>query len=483
MNNLQLFVKNTISLSAARLVGMVGSTVFVVYAARHLGALGYGRYSFVIVFISYFSFLSEFGLDWVVVRDVATDKARLKVYMAGTVLLRGCASLLAMVLAWGSIIFLQKPELLPLVFIASGSLITSSLAGIFNSAFQAFERMEYVALIDVPYAVVRPALSIIVLACWGDLTALFLSQLTVDILRTLGVLAVYVTKIGKISVHWDGVLLKHLIKSASPLMLWRLLTLVEQRINFLLLAFFVGEIAVGWYAPPSRLIDMVGLLTLAAADALLPLLSRLFVDSRERFLAAAERVLRYIVIVFVPLALGISILARELVLWLFGAEYLNSVPVLQYLAWVMLLLTCSFLFGTMLLAMREWKAGAMLKLVAAVTAVASGLVLVPINQHVGAAQAFLLTEAVNTVVPLAYLVVRLKWSPTRMAGIGLVRLTALIAAIGAFLYIFRTVNQAILIPSSIAAYIVGVYFLGIVTQDEVNAVKQMLPWRLKRIEG
>lgn len=457
------------------MVGLVGSVVFVVYATRHLGVLGYGRYSFVIVFVSYFSFLSELGLDWVIVRDVSTDKSRTAAYMAGAVFLRGCASLLAMILVWSSaILLLHKPELLPLMFIASGSLLASSLAGIFNGAFQAFERMEYVALIDIPYSMIRPAVGIVVLATGGDLVALFFSQLLVDILRMLGTLWVYATKVGKISVRWDGGFLSHLLKSALPLMLWRLLTLVEQRIYILFLLFFAGESAVGWYSAPYKLVDMVGLLTLAAADAFLPLLSRLFVESRERFIKVAEKVLRYIVIIFVPLALGISMLAQPLVLWLFGNQYINSAPVLQYLGWLTFLLPCRFLLGTMLLAMRDWNIGAVLQGLAAIIAVTAGLMFIPINQYVGAAHAFVLTEAVMTLVPLVYLGLRLKWQPIRSVSVGWLKLGVLWVFMALVLYAFKTVNVVFLVSANIAGYAVGLYLLGVVTADELSAVRQGL---------
>lgn len=465
----------------AKLVGLVSSVLFSVYAARHLGVLGYGQYSFIIVFISYFSFLSEFGLDWVVTRNVATDRSRVKTFMAGAIPLRACTSLLAMVLAWGSFLFFGKPEQLPLVLIVSSSLITSSLTGIFYGAFQGFERMEYTALIDIPYSVVRSALSILVLACGGGLGTLFLCQLGVDVLRTFCAIAVYVTKIDKLSIHWGSAFLRHLTRSALPLMLWRLFTLVEQRIYYLLMAFFVGEIVIGWYAASARFVDMVSMLTVPAADALLPLLSRLFVESKERFLAAAIKVLRYTVIIFVPVAVGISILAQPLILWLYKIQYINSAPALQYLAWLALLLPCRCVLGTMLVAIRDWKVGALLQALAAIIALTSGLVLIPVYRHVGAAQAFLFTEAIMTLVSLAYLSFSLNWRPLGTAGMGWLKFIGLWTAVGLFLYLFRAVNIVFLIPLSMVGYIVGLFLLGAVTGAELSAVKQGLPRRLGRL--
>ena len=448
--------------------------MFIIYAARYLGASGYGRYSFVIVFISYFSFLSEFGLDWVIIRDVATDKTKVKTYMSGAILLRGCLSILAIALAWGSIFVLKKPTLLPLLLIASGSLITSSLTGIFNSAFQAFERMQYIAFIDIPYSVFRPALSIFVLASGGNLKALLICQLIVDVLRTLVGSILYLTKIANISICSDSALLKLLIKSSLPLMLWKLFTLAEQRINFLLLAFIAGEMAVGWYAAPLKLIDLVGLLILAAADALLPLLSRLFVDSKERFLQVVDDTLRYIMIIFFPIALGTFVLARPIILLLFGNQYVNSIQIFQYLAWLIFLLPSRFLLSTMLLAMRDWKVGAIMQAFAAIMAITSGMILISVNKHVGAAQAFLLTEIIITITLAVYLRSKISWQPIQTALKAWPKLLTLWTVFGFFLYMFKTVNLVFLIPSCILGYVAGVFFLRLITSKEVSNVKRLL---------
>lgn len=53
----------------------------VIFIARYLGDIGYGKYSFAVAFTALFSVLSDLGLSTLTIRDVAQDRSLANKYL------------------------------------------------------------------------------------------------------------------------------------------------------------------------------------------------------------------------------------------------------------------------------------------------------------------------------------------------------------------------------------------------------------------
>ena len=80
MNTVQTIAKNTGVLFAANIITNILSLILVIYIARYLGDVIYGKYSFALIFTGMFGVLTNLGLDPLIIREVAKDKSKASKY-------------------------------------------------------------------------------------------------------------------------------------------------------------------------------------------------------------------------------------------------------------------------------------------------------------------------------------------------------------------------------------------------------------------
>ena len=80
MNTVQTIAKNTGVLFVANIITSILSLILVIYIARYLGDVIYGKYSFALVFTGMFGVLTNLGMDQLIIREVARDKSKASKY-------------------------------------------------------------------------------------------------------------------------------------------------------------------------------------------------------------------------------------------------------------------------------------------------------------------------------------------------------------------------------------------------------------------
>ena len=111
----------------------------------------------------------------------------------------------------------------------------------------------------------------------------------------------------------------------------KLVVFFNQRTDQLLIGYFLGEVALGYYAIAHRILQvMTQLLIETIIQVALPTLSRLQNDS-QRFLDTLYRGTLFTSLIAFPVFLGVIILAPEIVTILFGEKWREAIPILQIL--------------------------------------------------------------------------------------------------------------------------------------------------------
>lgn len=133
---------------------------------------------------------------------------------------------------------------------------------------------------------------------------------------------------------------------------FNVLNFFNTRLTDFLIGYFLGTTALGYYSIAYRILTvMTQLLVRTIRDVSLPAFSRLQ-DDPEQFRKAFYTVTQLTSLVAFPTFLGMATLAPELVLTLFGARWLPSVPLLmQILAFAGMLRAVTFFKSSVFLAM------------------------------------------------------------------------------------------------------------------------------------
>ncbi|MEQ9357966.1 MOP flippase family protein [Coleofasciculus chthonoplastes] len=131
----------------------------------------------------------------------------------------------------------------------------------------------------------------------------------------------------------------------------------NKRSDNLLIGYFLGDVALGYYAIAYRVFKvMTQLLVFTTKQVALPTFSRLQTEP-ERFRKAFYKATKFTSLVAFPTFLGMTILAPELVFVLFGEKWIPAVPVMQVLAFAGIINSISLFKGSVFMAMGKpsWK--------------------------------------------------------------------------------------------------------------------------------
>ncbi|MDZ8185818.1 MAG: MOP flippase family protein [Nostoc sp. ChiSLP02] len=137
----------------------------------------------------------------------------------------------------------------------------------------------------------------------------------------------------------------------------QILNFINRRSDDLLISYFLGPVALGYYSVAYRLlIIMTQLLTGVTNQVAMPAFSRLQQEP-EKLKNAFYKVTQLTSLISFPAFLGMAALAPELVRVLFGDQWLPSIPVMQVLAFIGIVHSVTYFNSTVITAMGkpEWK--------------------------------------------------------------------------------------------------------------------------------
>ena len=137
----------------------------------------------------------------------------------------------------------------------------------------------------------------------------------------------------------------------------QILEFFNRRSDDLLIGYFLGSIALGYYTVAYRwLLVMTQLLTSVTIQVAIPVFSKLQTEP-ELLKRAFYTATQLTSLISFPIFTGTAVLAPEIVQRLFGEKWMASVPVMQVLAFIGILHSLQYFNGTIIMAMGKplWK--------------------------------------------------------------------------------------------------------------------------------
>ncbi len=104
------------------------------------------------------------------------------------------------------------------------------------------------------------------------------------------------------------------------------------------MTYLKGETEVGVFSAADRLLVTISTGIGMFGSAIFPVMSRLFAESKNELFKLYERSVRLMLVALLPLSTIIFLLSKQIILAIFGEKFIESVPVLQILAWTLIFL-------------------------------------------------------------------------------------------------------------------------------------------------
>jgi O-antigen/teichoic acid export membrane protein len=131
-------------------------------------------------------------------------------------------------------------------------------------------------------------------------------------------------QIGLMAGRFDLTLLKRMLRIGLPFLFGGVLATINASICTISLERLATFEELGFYGASQRLLGVLLLLTPLLGQAFGPTLSRLFAYDRAAYATVASTIVRGIVVVSLPLALGLILFRLEIIDTLFGAQFMPA---------------------------------------------------------------------------------------------------------------------------------------------------------------
>jgi O-antigen/teichoic acid export membrane protein len=469
-------------------VGSIGqkllSLLYFTVVAMAVGVEGTGRYFFALTFTALFVMGADWGMSPVIIREVAKDRSR------GLALFRAAAwcKVVAIVLTVTALIATAAAVGYPAetqraVAVAAAALAIDALHLICYAVLRGLQRVHYeaVGIIVNQAAVTVLGIGVLVVFAglqWGADTWLIATR-TIDtawLLVPFIVASAINLVIALYGLAREGVFRelrttvrgswRWLLAAATPFALTGILARIYTYSDTFLLSRLSTNVEVGYYSVPFKIAFAFQFIPLALIGALYPAMSETAARDRTRLGTTFTEGVRSLLLVAMPIAFGIGVLAGPIVATVYGSSFLPSVLPLAVLAAAIPLTFVNFPAGYLLNAVDRQATSTILVAIATTVNILLNIVLIPTRGAVGAAISALAATALLTIMNL--IVVR-HVVPFDLHALVHPFLRILVACLAMSAIVLLTVSLPLVVPVLFGAITYGVvaYMIGAVRRSDL----------------
>jgi O-antigen/teichoic acid export membrane protein len=337
----QTFIKNSFWLTSGKLLASVLRALIVIAAARLLGVSNYGSFALAMNFILIFSFLPEFGLTAILTRELAKRQTPV-LYRDRYDIFSHIATftLILSALTYGAILltakfFIKDSLALTLVPILGLMMTADVLREFIYSIFRAKEKMELQAGFHLITNFLILALGLITLLKFKSpilLAYAYLTAISIGFFISLPLVSDFLYRFRpKIDIK----VMKQIFASALPIALANFLLLLLTFIDSVILGWYHPARLVGLYSAAVKFNEFLIIFPQSIALAVFPLMAK-SINEPDKLRQAVEMGLHLSLLLMLPLTLSIFILSDQLILFVFGADYIASIPGLRLIIFSLL---------------------------------------------------------------------------------------------------------------------------------------------------
>jgi PST family polysaccharide transporter len=367
-----------------------------IWIARYLGPARFGLLNYAVAFAGAFGALATLGLDAVVVqalvrhpenRDTLLGTA-FAMKLASAVLVVTLSVLGAMVVRPG------RPGEALLIGIVAGASVFQA-ADVVDFWFQSHVLAKYTAMARAGAFGVAAIVRLLLVAKEAPLVAFAWAVLLEAALAGALLLLLYFKQEGA-HLAWraDGGTARALLRVSWPLALSSVAVWLYMRVDQLMIAWMLDETSVGVYSVAVRLAEVWYFVPSALVSSLFPTLLRMRESDPVLYRARVQALFTSLVLLGYAAAIPISLLARPVVLLLYGEAYAAAWPSLVVLAWAGVFVGLGVAREAWLVAEGLTKFSFATTVCGAVTNILLNAALIPRLGVVGAAIATVVSQAV-----------------------------------------------------------------------------------------
>jgi len=455
-------VKNFLFLIIGNGIRWILSFFVTVYLARVLGASGFGKISFAFSIFAYGVLLSDLGLTILGTREIARKKKGIDDITSNILSLRLILALLSFTILLLFSLFapLQKDTR---VLLTLYSFSIFFYAFYLDWFFRGRERMANIA-----------AASIITQIIYVILVFSFVNQAN-DIIRIpflwfagIGAGAIFLFLIFYLTKHHFRFHVDFsLLKLSVPVGIAAIMNQVYFHFDLVTIGLIKGESDVGLYNAGFKLVTFLLSVDTAFAWVYFPMVSRFFVESKEKLKSLVFAGTKLILLFAVPLAFGGTLLAGRVINLIYGEQFTGASDAFRILIWAIPLTSIQTVFAFGLLGCNLEKKYSLGMVIGTFINIVLNLILIPFLGIKGAAAATIISEIVM-LIAMFFWFKKILYVPFLKYSIKPLAATTIMLIIMLLLWRIPTVY---LIICAVFVYSLVLWFLKGVTKADLKLLR------------
>ena len=392
----------------SRVASQVFAAALTIIVARGLGEAGLGQYAFIASLLMIANVVTTFGTDTLLIREIAARPENAAGAAKGVVGIQLSLSVLVIIACWiaGQANYLPS-NITRTIFVFSLSLIPLAFYSVFSAVLRAREHMDQYMLVTLFNSGLQAIGAWLVISQGGGLMGL--AFLTLAASTSSCILAGQLCRRSAPDLFlsqgfpiWEPV---KILKLALPLALLTGLGVIYQRSSVVMLAWFTGEAATGWYSASFRVIEVFKIFHFSILGGLFPLMARLpfrkdglHAGGTRRFHSLSRWSFLLLLAISLAGSLIMRIAAPVVISLVYGSGFGPSIPVLQTQAWILVPYAITSHQSLVLVVRGRERLVLLGILLALFLLVGLSLAWIPVLGAQGAARAAVATETVLAVI-------------------------------------------------------------------------------------
>ena len=461
---------NTIVQIIGKAISTVLGLAAIAIMARYLREVGFGQYTTIITFLSFFGIVADFGLTLVTSQMISKPGNNQAVLLNNLFSLRLISAIFFLGLAPLVILFLPYEPIIKLgVAVAVLSYFFTALNQILVGFFQKNLTMTVVSAAEIVGRVIL--LGGIIITAYLNLGLLSIMAATV-ISSLVSFIMHYWFSRRFIKISWqiDLTVWREIIKKSWPLGLTIFFNLIYLRADIFILSLLKSQADVGIYGATYRVIDVLSTLPFMFAGLILPILTAEWANKNFlKFNRVLQKSLDVMIMLAVPLIIGAQFTAEPLMLLIAGKNFALSGHILKILILAIGFIFVGCLLAHAVIALDKQKNIIGAYIFTALTSLIGYLVFIPRFSYYGAAWVTVYSELAIALFSL-YIVIKHSGFRPNPAILFKTLAASLIMALGVYLLIGK-LNLIIIILLAAIIYLFCLYlFKGLTKEDFKNLI-------------
>src|SRR5690606_21458771 len=389
-------VKSSLWLVSEKLVNMVLVLVVNIFVARYLAPAGYGELAFILATVALVAPIGQLGMQGVLVREFVNYPERERTILSTAFAFRTAGGLLGLVLLIASVyLFLSSSlEQLGWLLLFGASHLLNGLQAVdqwYNAKVKARAMVQARTANTALFALIKIGLVV----AEAPVSWIFAAYALELILQPFAMYLAFYAKAGfNILAEIDWRYGFNLLKSSWWLILSGFASIINLKIDQIMLAEMSSMQEVGYYAVAARLSEIWYFIPTVILSSFFPALLKVRLRTSDEYNLRLSQFYSVLFWIAALVAVVVSLVAEPVIQLLYGEAYLQSAIILEIHVWAGIFIFMRALFSKWLIAENILKFSLVTHGLGALVNLVLNYYMIPVWGGIGAAYATVISYAV-----------------------------------------------------------------------------------------